>query len=91
MEEFKVLVVDELIKYVLLMFFDFEYGFLVIKVFDLKVGFFFVYEKIGYDIISIKCLLDCLDVWFVKCIKEEGVDVVKFLFYYDVDSLDEFN
>lgn len=85
------MVVEELIFYVLLMLLDLEYGLLVMKVLDDNVGFLFVYEKMGYDISSIKWFLDCLDIWFVKCIKEEGVDVVKFLFYYDVDSLDEVN
>lgn len=91
MEELKVLVADELTKYASSMLLDPEYGLPATKALDEKAGLLLAYEKTGYDTTSTKRLPDCLDVWSVKRIKEEGADAVKFLLYYDVDSSDELN
>lgn len=91
MEELKVLVADELTKYASSMLLDPEYGLPATKDLDEKAGLLLAYEKTGYDTTSTKRLPDCLDVWSVKRIKEEGADAVKFLLYYDVDSSDELN
>lgn len=45
----------------------------------------------GYDVLILGWLFDSFDVWLVKCLKEMGVDVCKFLFYYDVDESEVIN
>lgn len=88
---FKELVLKELIFYVFVILLDLEYGLFVVKVCDIEVGLLFVYEKMGYDVIILGWLFDLLVDWFVLCLKEEGVDVIKFLLYYDVDEDLEIN
>lgn len=91
MEDLKVLVAEELTPYASSMLLDPEYGLPATKALDKNAGLLLAYEKTGYDTSSTKRLPDCLDVWSVKRIKEQGSDAVKFLLYYDVDSSDELN
>ena len=91
MEELKVLVAEELTPYASSMLLDPEYGLPATKALDKNAGLLLAYEKTGYDTSSTKRLPDCLDVWSVKRIKEQGADAVKFLLYYDVDSSEELN
>ena len=56
------------------------------KALDPNAGLLLAYEKTGYDTTSTKRLPDCFDVWSAKRIKEQGVDAVKFLLYYDVGT-----
>lgn len=90
-EALKVLVAEELTPYASSMLLDPEYGLPATKVLDDNAGLLLAYEKTGYDTSSTKRLPDCLDIWSAKRIKEEGADAIKFLLYYDVDSLDEVN
>ena len=91
MEELKVLVAEELTPYASSMLLDPEYGLPATKVLHKDAGLLLAYEKTGYDTTSTKRLPDCLDVWSVKRLKEQGADAIKFLLYYDVDSSNELN
>lgn len=91
MEELKVLVAEELTKYSSSMLLDPEYGLPATKSLAPQAGLLLAYEKTGYDTSSTKRLPDCLDLWSVKRIKEQGAEAVKFLLYYDVDSEKELN
>lgn len=91
MEELKVLIAEELTPFASSMLLDPEYGLPATKHLAKNAGLLLAYEKTGYDTSSTKRLPDCLNLWSVKRIKEEGADAVKFLLYYDVDSTDELN
>lgn len=91
MEELKAIVAEELSPYASSMLLDPEYGLKATKSLDKKAGLLLAYEKTGYDTTSTKRLPDCLGLWSVKRLKEQGADAVKFLLYYDVDSSDELN
>lgn len=80
-----------MILYVFVILFDLEYGLFVVVFWEKECGLLLVYEKIGYDVKMLGWLLDLLNSWLVKRLKEVGVDVCKFLLYYDVDELVEIN
>ena len=85
-EELKTLVSEELTPYSSSMLLDPEYGLPAIKTLHKDAGLLLAYEKTGYDINSTHRLPDCLNMWSVKRLKEEGANAIKFLIYYDVDS-----
>ena len=85
-EELKTLVSEELTPYSSSMLLDPEYGLRAIKTLHKDAGLLLAYEKTGYDTSSTHRLPDCLNMWSVKRLKEEGANAIKFLIYYDVDS-----
>lgn len=90
-EEFKVLVSEELTQYASSILLDPEYGLPAAKVRDKDAGLLLAYEKTGYDASVVGRLPDLLVDWSAKRIKEEGAEAVKFLLYYDMDELPEIN
>lgn len=90
-EELKTIVSEELTKYVSSILLDPEYGLPASKVRDEGAGLLLAYEKTGYDATTTSRLPDCLDVWSVKRLKEQGADTIKFLLYYDVDGDEQVN
>lgn len=90
-EELKTIVSEELTKYASSILLDPEYGLPASKVRDEGAGLLLAYEKTGYDVTTTSRLPDCLDVWSVKRLKEQGADTIKFLLYYDVDGDEQVN
>ena len=90
-EELKTIVSEELTKYASSILLDPEYGLPASKVRDEGAGLLLAYEKTGYDATTTSRLPDCLDVWSVKRLKEQGADTIKFLLYYDVDGDEQVN
>ena len=90
-EELKTIVSEELTKYASSILLDPEYGLPASKVRDERAGLLLAYEKTGYDATTTSRLPDCLDVWSVKRLKEQGADTIKFLLYYDVDGDEQVN
>ncbi|WCG22895.1 tagatose-bisphosphate aldolase [Vagococcus lutrae] len=91
LEEFKIIVSQELTPYATSILLDPEYGLPAAKVRDENAGLLLAYEKTGYDINKEGRLPDLLNTWSVKRIKESGADAVKFLLYYDVDEDEKIN
>lgn len=90
-EEFKILISEELTPYASSILLDPEYGLPAAGKRDTKAGLLLAYEKTGYDASEPGRLPDLLPIWSAKRIKEEGADAVKFLLYYDVDEPAEIN
>ncbi|MGX7349249.1 tagatose-bisphosphate aldolase [Dolosicoccus paucivorans] len=86
LEEFKVLVSQELTPYASSILLDPEYGLPASKVRDKDCGLILAYEETGYDASSEERYPDLLDNWSALRIKEEGADAVKILLYYDIDA-----
>lgn len=91
LEEFKVVVSQELTQYASSILLDPEYGMPATKVRDNEAGLLLAYEQTGYDASKVGRLPDLLTEWSAKRIKEANADAVKFLLYYDVDESDEIN
>ncbi|WP_027108984.1 tagatose-bisphosphate aldolase [Lacticigenium naphthae] len=85
-KEFKKLISAELTPYSTAILLDPEYGLPATKVRDKNSGLLLAYEKTGYDATEIGRLPDLLEEWSAKRLKEQGVDAVKFLLYYDADE-----
>lgn len=90
-EQFKVLVSEELTEYASAILLDPEYGLPAAKVKHNNAGLLLAYEKTGYDTSIPGRLPDSLEHWSVKRLKEKGADACKFLLYYDVDESHEIN
>lgn len=91
LEEFKVVVSQELTQYASSILLDPEYGMPATKVRDSEAGLLLAYEQTGYDASKVGRLPDLLTDWSAIRIKEANADAVKFLLYYDVDESDEIN
>ncbi|HAQ4672474.1 TPA: tagatose-bisphosphate aldolase [Enterococcus faecium] len=90
-EDFKVLVSEELTPYATAILLDPEYGLPAANARDEQAGLLLAYEKTGYDATTPGRLPDSLDIWSVKKLKEAGADACKFLLYYDVDEDETIN
>ena len=90
-EQLKVLVAEELTQYASSILLDPEYGLPATEARNKKCGLLLAYEKTGYDVNAKGRLPDCLVEWSAKRLKEQGVDAVKFLLYYDVDDEEQIN
>ncbi|AXY24981.1 tagatose-bisphosphate aldolase [Suicoccus acidiformans] len=91
LEEFKVLISENLTTYASSILLDPEYGLPASKARDKNSGLILAYEKTGYDASSEERFPDLLDNWSVLRIKEKGADAVKILLYYDIDADPEIN
>ena len=85
-EEFKVLVSEELTAYSSSILLDPEYGLPAAKVRHPEAGLLLAYEKTGYDASTPGRMPDLLEDWSVLRLKEQGADAIKFLLYYDIDE-----
>lgn len=90
-EQLKVLVAEELTQYASSILLDPKYGLPATEARNKKCGLLLAYEKTGYDVNAKGRLPDCLVEWSAKRLKEQGVDAVKFLLYYDVDDEEQIN
>lgn len=90
-ENFKVIVSEELTPYATSILLDPEYGLKAASLRSDNAGLLLAYEKTGYDVSSPGRLPDSLDTWSVKRLKEAGADACKFLLYYDSDESNEIN
>ncbi|MGM0125138.1 tagatose 1,6-diphosphate aldolase [Enterococcus sp. AZ194] len=90
-EEFKMLVSEELTPYASAILLDPEYGLPAAHVRDEHSGLLLAYEKTGYDASTPGRLPDLLSDWSVVRLKQAGADAVKFLLYYDVDEAESIN
>lgn len=91
LEEFKVVVSQELTKYASSILLDPEYGLPAAAVRDSQSGVLLAYEQTGYDTTQVGRLPDLLPDWSAKRIKEAKADAVKFLLYYDIDESADIN
>jgi tagatose 1,6-diphosphate aldolase len=89
--DFKKSVSTELTPFATSILLDPEYGLPAAEVRDKSCGLLLAYEKTGYDAATPGRLPDSLDTWSVKCLKEAGANVCKFLLYYDADEPAEIN
>lgn len=85
-EEFKVLVSQELTQYASSILLDPEYGLLGARARHESSGLLLAYEKTGYDATVPGRLPDLLEDWSVQRLKSQGADAIKFLLYYDIDE-----
>lgn len=85
-EEFKVLVSQELTQYASSILLDPEYGLPGAKARHESAGLLLAYEKTGYDATVPGRLPDLLEDWSVQRLKAQGADAIKFLLYYDIDE-----
>lgn len=85
-EDFKVMVSQELTPFASSILLDPEYGLPAASVRATSSGLLLAYEKTGYDATTPGRLPDLLPTWSVKRLKVAGADACKFLLYYDVDE-----
>lgn len=90
-EDFKVLVSEELTPYASAILLDTEYGIEAAKRKNKNCGLIISYEKTGYDTTEPGRAPDLLKDLSAKRIKELGGDAVKLLVYYDVDESEAIN
>lgn len=90
-EEFKVMISENLTTYSSSILLDPEYGLPATKVREKDAGLILAYEETGYDASSEERYPDLLDNWSALRIKEAGADAVKILLYYDIDAGKEIN
>lgn len=90
-EEFKVMISENLTPYSSSILLDPEYGLPATKVRSENSGLILAYEETGYDASSEERYPDLLDNWSALRIKEVGADAVKILLYYDIDAGDDIN
>lgn len=90
-EEFKVMISENLTPFSSSILLDPEYGLPATKARDNDAGLILAYEETGYDASSEERYPDLLDNWSALRIKEAGADAVKILLYYDIDAGEEIN
>lgn len=91
LEQFKVLVSEQLTPYASSILLDPEFGLPAAGKKDANCGLMLAYEKTGYDSSTPGRFPDLIDNESVKRLKEQGADAVKLLVYVDVDEADSIN
>lgn len=91
LEQFKVMISENLTPYASSILLDPEYGLPASQARTENSGLILAYEETGYDASSEERYPDLLDNWSALRIKEAEADAVKILLYYDVDASDEIN
>ncbi|MGV3311259.1 tagatose-bisphosphate aldolase [Streptococcus suis] len=91
LEQFKVLVSENLTPYASSILLDPEFGLPAVQKKDANCGVMLAYEKTGYDANNPGRFPDLIDNESVKRLKEQGADAVKLLVYVDVDEDDTIN
>lgn len=91
LENFKVMISENLTPFASSILLDPEYGLPASKARHEDAGLILAYEETGYDASSVERYPDLLDNWSALRIKEADADAVKILLYYDVDANDEIN
>ncbi|NBI07195.1 tagatose 1,6-diphosphate aldolase [Senegalia massiliensis] len=90
-KKFKKSVSKELTPYASAILLDPEYGWDAVDTKDNKTGLLMAYEETGYDASEEGRLPDLLPNYSVKRLKENGVDAIKILLYYDKDEGEHIN
>lgn len=90
-EDFKIMVSEELTPFASSILLDPEYGLPAANARAESAGLLLAYEKTGYDAQTPGRLPDLLPNWSVKRLKAQGADACKFLLYYDINESAEIN
>ncbi|MGT2925119.1 tagatose 1,6-diphosphate aldolase [Streptococcus caviae] len=91
LENFKILVSENLTPYASSILLDPEFGLPAATKRDSKCGLLMAYEKTGYDAETPGRLPDLIDNESVKRLKEKGADAIKLLVYVDIDEAASIN
>lgn len=91
LENFKILVSEQLTPYASSILLDPEFGGPAAGRKDENCGLIMAYEKTGYDATTPGRFPDLIDGVSVKRLKEQGADAIKLLIYVDVDEGDAVN
>ena len=91
LQEFKIVVSQELTQHASAILLDPEWGLPAAKARSKNSGLLLAYEKTGYDKTEPGRLPDLLDNWSVKRLKEAGADALKILLYYTPTDGDKIN